>query len=115
MAFNLTEAEKKAINEFKDKLVERFPNDIKSLILYGSKARGEANLYSDVDLLVIFKKETLDLWDIVQSFSSDISLKYGILLSVKVMDTSHYNYLKKIESGFVENIEKDGANIWKAA
>jgi predicted nucleotidyltransferase len=48
---NLTRAEARAVADFRARLKEILPHgELKSLILYGSKARGKARRGSDVDL-----------------------------------------------------------------
>ncbi len=115
MNSNLSIKENQAIEEFRDKLTESFSLEIKSITLFGSKARGEKKDYSDIDLLVVVEKETLSLWDRIQSISSETSLKYNLLLSVKVIDQSHMQFLKKVQSSFIKNIAREGSSIWKAA
>lgn len=46
---------KQILNRFKQLLLERFGDNIISLILYGSVARGTARNDSDIDLLIILK------------------------------------------------------------
>lgn len=111
----LTKTEKGALNEFKARTIKFFPDKLKSIILFGSKARNTSIPFSDIDILVVVEEETISIWDQIQEISSDISIKYDILLSVKVVDIHHLDYLKKVDSGFIKNIYKEGINIWKAA
>lgn len=51
----LTRVEARALNEFRARLHQILPRDeLKSLIVYGSKARGDARPGSDIDLLVVY-------------------------------------------------------------
>lgn len=51
----LTRAEARALAEFRARLKEILPNgELKNLILYGSKARGDAHPGSDLDLLIVY-------------------------------------------------------------
>ena len=112
---NLAKNETRAINDLKERLIALCPGQIKSITLFGSKARGEESPFADIDLLVVVTKESLELWDKIQSVSSEVSLDRDVLLSIKVMDSDHLSYLEKVESGFIKNVYKDGASIWKAA
>ena len=49
----LTKDEKLAVEEFSARLRDRFPREIEGIKLYGSKARGESNNESDVDVLIV--------------------------------------------------------------
>jgi predicted nucleotidyltransferase len=49
----MTEIRQKVLARFKELLVARTP--LSSVILFGSWARGDAELYSDVDVLVILE------------------------------------------------------------
>ncbi|MDI6860100.1 MAG: nucleotidyltransferase domain-containing protein [Methanocellales archaeon] len=43
------------LNEFVDKCKEKFGDDLLSIVLFGSYARGVEHEYSDVDLLILAK------------------------------------------------------------
>lgn len=47
----LKEHEKKAVQELKETLIERLPEV--EILLYGSKARGDSETFSDIDVLVL--------------------------------------------------------------
>jgi predicted nucleotidyltransferase len=55
VSLNLKENEREALLELKSKLLQRFPNI--EIILYGSKARGDFNKESDIDLLILIDSE----------------------------------------------------------
>lgn len=55
VSLNLKENEREALLELKSKLFQRFPNI--EIILYGSKARGDFNKESDIDLLILIDSE----------------------------------------------------------
>jgi predicted nucleotidyltransferase len=46
---------KQILNKFKQKLLARFKDDLISLVLFGSVARGTARKESDIDVLIILK------------------------------------------------------------
>lgn len=43
---------------FQNRALSLFPDAISRIVLYGSYARGEANPESDVDVLVVFRKDS---------------------------------------------------------
>ena len=52
------------------------------IILFGSMATGKANVYSDVDLLIITDNTFIkkDIIAMITSFSSELSLKADVLV-----------------------------------
>ena len=84
------------IKEFKSRTKRLYGNKLKNIILYGSWARNEANENSDIDLLVIIKKdirpgEEIDrMIDII----TEINLKHNVLISVYPVSEKNYSTLK---------------------
>jgi predicted nucleotidyltransferase len=105
---NLTEKEKQAVKELIDELKKLYGDNLSRVILYGSKARGDATEDSDIDILVVLKKK-------IQNFSSErkkvkeiswrLSYKYDLLLSIIIR--SEQEYMRK-DTPLLMNIEKEG-------
>jgi len=55
MMVQLTAVEKAALDEYHTRLVPQFPKQVLRLVLFGSKARGDAKSDSDIDVLVIVR------------------------------------------------------------
>jgi predicted nucleotidyltransferase len=104
---NLTEKEKQAVKELIDELKKLYGDNLSCVILYGSKARGDATEDSDVDILVVLKN--------IQNFSLErkkvkeiswrLSYKYDLLLSIIIR--SEQEYMRK-DTPLLMNIEKEG-------
>ena len=74
----------KVLDEFLKKCKEKFGDDLISIILFGSYARGTATEYSDVDLLVIAKnlpKRRIDRHKVLRDIVLEFIYKYGINIS----------------------------------
>jgi len=104
---NLTEKEKQAVKELVDELKKLYGDNLSCVILYGSKARGDATEDSDIDILVVLKN--------IQNFSLErkkvkeiswrLSYKYDLLLSIIIR--SEQEYMRK-DTPLLINIEKEG-------
>jgi predicted nucleotidyltransferase len=104
---NLTEKEKQAVKELIDELKKLYGDNLSCVILYGSKARGDATEDSDIDILVVLKN--------IQNFSLErkkvkeiswrLSYKYDLLLSIIIR--SEQEYMRK-DTPLLMNIEKEG-------
>ena len=125
----LTFTEKKALSELKEKIKEKYPNA--EIILYGSKARGDYNEYSDIDLMIIIKdnhrinksisfEELEKLYFLpvdkkvkneILDILTDIQVKYCVSIDFQVKNKS---YVETNLAGVVplyRNIRKEGIEL----
>ena len=54
----LTKVEKAWIESYRKALDEKYPDSVHEMLIYGSKARGQAHAESDLDVLLIVKNKT---------------------------------------------------------
>lgn len=74
------------LRELKDLLIGNFGEDINDVILFGSRATGDAHKNSDYDILIVLNVD-YD-WDYEGKITSvvyDIELKYDIFIDWKVI------------------------------
>lgn len=77
-------SEKNALQAFTQQVENKYPA-IRQIILYGSKARGDSTVDSDIDILVVLAQEDrLSRRDIL-TIAAQISLEYDVLLSPLVI------------------------------
>jgi predicted nucleotidyltransferase len=101
---------KQILNEYRQRLSEILGDDLDSVLLYGSQARGEASAGSDVDVLCIMKK-SFDYGDLISRTSlatAEISLKHDIVIS-RVFVT-HDAYTSE-DSPFLMNVRKEQVTV----
>jgi tRNA nucleotidyltransferase (CCA-adding enzyme) len=101
------------------KLLQEFKNDTSLLLkdsviqlkLYGSYARGDYSIDSDIDIFLVYDEEKIDnVDDLISEISVNYQLKYGIMISIYDMSVSYYNKYKDV-SPLIRNIEKEGILI----
>ena len=102
-----------------EELVEGIKNiledNLVSIVLYGSVARGTATEESDIDIAIIAKQECdIELRDKVVELAVDIDLKYDTVLSIVDIDYNKYLEWQDIMP-FYKNIKKEGIVLWNAA
>ena len=102
-----------------EELVEGIKNiledNLVSIGLYGSVARGTATEESDRDIAIIAKQEfDIELRDKVVELAVDIDLKYDTVLSIVDIDYNKYLEWQDIMP-FYKNIKKEGIVLWNAA
>ena len=107
---NLKENERKALRELKRRLVKKFPDA--EIILYGSKARGNFDEESDIDLLVLVSSQvTSKLEEEIFHISYDIELKYDIVFGEIVENKHFWNTSLANAMPFHWNIDREGVIV----
>lgn len=107
----LTLKEKKVIEEFKQRVKDKFTDEIVKIIVFGSKARGNAEENSDIDILVITSSDDWQKGDEIREIGYELDEYIDYRLSIQVISKSHINYLKSNDFQFIKNIESEGIVI----
>ncbi|MDN5942529.1 MAG: nucleotidyltransferase domain-containing protein [Nitrospira sp.] len=108
---NVFVRERPIIEQFKRWVEERFPGELIRLVLFGSKARGEATADSDLDVLAIVRSEDWRLGDEIRDIGYELEVAHGVVLSIQVMGERHYQELKARGSTFLANVEREGLAV----
>jgi len=106
----LTQNEQNAINEAVQKLKERFP--IQEIILFGSKARGDDDMNSDIDLLIV-SDELLHWRDekaIIDTLF-DIGMQHDVIFSPLYVSKDEWRSDIFKQFHIYKEIQKDGALV----
>jgi len=82
------------------------------IILYGSRARGDAQAYSDYDLLVLVDQPaSIALKDRILSSIYPLELETGAMLTLITYNRRQWESLPYREMPFHENVERDGVAL----
>lgn len=111
---HLTDKEQKATADFISRLADEniFPL---SVILFGSKARGDYDAESDVDLLLVLPDVSLSLRDHVRDIAADVSLDYSTYLSTRVWSKAYFEEQTRIKTSLFQEVKKDGVELLPVA
>ena len=102
------------MEEYSDILIKLLGNKLYSIILFGSKARGNIEKNSDIDLMILRTDEPKNaydnLWQEAVKHSGKLTLKYGnIDISPKIESIKNFN---NIYSPFFDRVKKEGVVLW---
>lgn len=98
-----------AIEEYVHMVQERWKDQVVHIILFGSVARGDAKEDSDIDLLVVVKKEDFWLRRQMISCAYDIMQKRGCMISVKVLSKDDFKRMKNFS--FLREVCAEGVRV----
>lgn len=102
--------------ELSDHIHSLLGDRLEKVVLYGSYARGDNSLESDVDILVMTElnpEENRKYRRELNRIFSRVGLKHDILLSMFLIDRKSYENRMAVMP-FYQNIEKDGVTIYAA-
>lgn len=95
------------LTRVKQKFQEVYQDNLMSLVLFGSQARGDAKPDSDIDVLVVLKEKNTqdDRHKKMIDFISDLCIEYGVLVSCVYVSESQF---KQEKSPLLLNIHQEG-------
>ena len=91
------------------------PADLEKVILYGSYARGEATDESDVDIMAVVdngKELEKTVRQIMVDISYDLSLAYGVEVTVLLQDRDEYEQWQPYIP-FLRNVNREGIVVYE--
>ena len=81
----LTREERQAVEAFVTALHQQYPDRIKDVILFGSKARGDSHPDSDIDILILVDDDDWRFSHAISRLAARVSLDYDVLLGPRVI------------------------------
>lgn len=103
--------EQPILQEFKRRVEQRFPGELVRVVLFGSKARGDASAESDIDVLTVVRSQDWKLGDEIRDIGYELEIAHGVVLSIQVMGQRQYQELKACGSTVLEQVEQEGLAV----
>lgn len=108
---HLTDRERETLSEFLGGLRERFDGRVQAVVLFGSRARGEAEPESDMDVVVVLREVDLAASKGVRHLAVEVWLRHGIYVSTRVWSQAHWRRLEQLQTLLYQNIRRDGIDL----
>jgi uncharacterized protein len=97
------------LSDLKQNLKNQLGNNLNNLILFGSHAKGNANDYSDYDILVVLNdKYTWKDEKRISDTCYSIDLKYDIFTDIHIISSYELNYTIRGKEPLFINAIKNG-------
>lgn len=103
----LSDEERAQVAELLARLEAECNEDVQRVILYGSKARGDAESESDVDLLVATTNGTDRVKKICYEFEYD-----NLFIAPMVFSRESWENNQRLKPPFYVNVRRDGIELW---
>lgn len=105
---HLTEGEVRALNEYVHRLLAQQGPEVVEVWLFGSKARGDFDCDSDLDVLVILSNGNHRSRDLVRLTAARVSLEDDVLINTHVLSQEQWRYLADQQTSYWQNVRRDG-------
>lgn len=101
---------KPALVEFVRRLRRDLPDSVVSMRLFGSEVRDQADVESDIDVLVVVQPEErrAALETRVVDIAFDVNLAFNVFISPTVVTPGILNHPVWRESPFIESVLREG-------
>lgn len=110
----LTDQEQKVVLEFTKRVTKRLDAQLQSIILYGSRARRNAEPDSDMDILIVVKDSLPSALEQVRAIRYEVMRQHQFrpLISLLLLSEQDWKDLAKRSAGLKHNIEREGIILW---
>lgn len=110
----LTDNEQTVVHEFVESMYDALDGQLRSIVLYGSRARGNAEPDSDMDILVVLKDSLPSVLEQVRSIRYDVMQRHQFrpLISLLLLKEQDWDELSRHSAGLKHNIEREGIILW---
>jgi predicted nucleotidyltransferase len=103
----LTPAEREALRRFKTAVEALLGDNLVSLRLFGSRARGEGTPESDLDVLVLVRTKDPALCRRIVEAALDADLAYDTNVAPAILTITEYDLNRECRTPFYRNVEAE--------
>ncbi len=107
----LTHHDREAVEALIQRLFYAPLLQVQRVILYGSKARHDDTLESDIDLVVIVENDSWPIKEQLFTIGARLSLEYDVLFSLKVVSRGRWEWMAQIRHPLFRAIASEGIDL----
>lgn len=99
------------LNAYCEALAEQFPNLVETILIFGSKARGDAGPDSDLDVLVILREGDRSRKRAVRHLGHSLAVVSEVIPSIMVYTREEWTSRRSGGSPFYRAVMRDGVTV----
>jgi predicted nucleotidyltransferase len=103
--------ERLALQEYTERLTKFLGEEIRHLWLFGSKARGDFDDDSDIDVLIVLRHLDPDRRSVIRRMAARVSLDYDILINTHILEEAQWEKAVRFQGTIWREIERDGVSL----
>ena len=103
------DAQAEMVVRLRDKVRSRLGKHLRRIVLFGSRARGDAGPDSDYDLLVVVDEVNRNVNDTIDEIAGEMLYQFGIVVSA--FPTTEESVQARPYSPLLMNIAKEGVPV----
>lgn len=107
----LTESEHEWLNAYRGALAAQYPGAVEEIVIYGSKARGDADPESDLDVLLIVKDRAAGRKRALRRVGYRLAAATDVVPSIMAYTRGEWERRKQSGSPFRQAVERDGVRV----
>ncbi len=99
------------LDAYRNALRRRHPGVVTRMVIYGSKARGDAHEDSDLDVLLIVRNEATALKRPLRYIGYDLAAESSAVPSIMAYTQAEWEDRKRRGYPFQQAVERDGVSV----
>jgi len=110
---HLSPGERGALEQAVREVVLKFPAQVRFIALFGSKARGDFNSDSDIDLLIINESDDWQTRHALRDPVYDANLDHTVFIATWIISWERFQRLPFQRPGLFANLRQDAIELWR--
>ena len=103
--------EKKALDAITKSLREQFPERVRGVYVFGSRARGDHGEWSDFDVLIVVKDRDPLIEEAIMNRFVEEEIRSGLIFTPLIKDQKAFESEKRYHTPFYENLTREGITL----
>ena len=107
----LSPQEEQVVQTFATRVRERFTEQVRDVRLFGSKARGDHDAESDIDVLVIVGSDDWRLHDEIRQIGYELDEQIDYRMSIQVISEARFERAREQHFQFATSVLEEGIRV----